>query len=129
MASAPQHAHDPQARLDATFGALASPVRRGILGQLRRGEASVKALAEPHGLSLPAISRHLKVLEGAGLIARRVEGRVHRCRLAPEAAEEAAAWLAEHRRFWTGQLDRLADYVSTLEPAPDPAPEEERHES
>lgn len=100
--------------LDATFSALAHPTRRGILRQLQSGEASVGALAEPHGLSLPAVSRHLKVLEGAGLIARKVDGRFHRCRLVPGAVDEAAAWLDSHRRFWSQQLDSLADYVGSL---------------
>lgn len=100
--------------LDVTFSALSHPTRRGILGQLRAGEASVSELAAPHGLSAPAISRHLKLLEGAGLIARRVDGRFHRCRLVPEAMEEAAAWLERHRRFWAQQLDSLADYVGSF---------------
>jgi len=109
-----RHAHRRDDRLDATFGALAHPARRGILGQLRRGEASVSDLAAPYGMSLPAISRHLKVLESAGLIARTVEGRFHRCRLVPEAADEAARWLEDHRRFWAEQLDGLARYVESL---------------
>ena len=101
-------------RLDATFSALAHPARRGILSQLRTGEASVGELAQPWGMSLPAISRHVKVLEDAGLIARTIEGRVHRCRLVPEAADEAADWLQDHRRFWSDRLDSLADYVDEL---------------
>ena len=102
------------AALDSTFSALAHPTRRGILSQLRSGEASVGDLAEPYGLSLPAISRHLKVLEAAGLVAREIDGRFHRCRLVPHALDEAAAWLDEHRRFWRRQLDSLADYVGSL---------------
>ncbi len=101
-------------QLDTTFSALAHPARRAILTQLRAGEANVTTLAEPYGMSLPAISRHLKVLEGAGLIARTVNGRFHRCRLVPEAANEAGDWLQNHRRFWTDRLDSLADYVDKL---------------
>jgi DNA-binding transcriptional ArsR family regulator len=84
--------------LDGTFGALADPTRRGIILQLAEGEAAVSELAKPYGISLPAISKHLKVLEEAGLIFRRKEGRVHYCRLATKPLSEIDAWLARFRR-------------------------------
>jgi DNA-binding transcriptional ArsR family regulator len=83
--------------LDGTFGALADPTRRGIILRLAEGEASVSELAEPYGISLPAISKHLKVLEEAGLIFRRREGRVHYCRLAIGPLGEIDAWLTRFR--------------------------------
>jgi DNA-binding transcriptional ArsR family regulator len=100
--------------LDAIFGALAHATRRSLLARLREGEAGVSELAEPHGMSLPAISRHLKVLEQARLIGRSVDGKFRSCHLLPDAAGEATAWLEEHRTFWTGQLDALAEYAETL---------------
>jgi len=99
------------AHLDTTFHALADPTRRGILAQLALGEASVGELAAPYDMSLPAISKHLKVLEGAGFLTREKDGRVHRCRLEPAPMKEAADWIDQYRRFWEGQLDRLADYL------------------
>lgn len=97
--------------LDATFHALADPTRRGILAQLALGEASVGELAAPYDMSLPAISKHLKVLENAGFLIREKDGRVHRCRLESAPMKEAADWIDQYRRFWEGQLDRLADYL------------------
>jgi DNA-binding transcriptional ArsR family regulator len=102
------------AQLDQVFAALAHSTRRALLTRLREGEASVGELAEPHGMSLPAISRHIKVLETAGLIGRSVEGKYRSCHLLPEAARDASAWLDEHRRFWTGRLDALADYADRM---------------
>ncbi len=87
-------------RLDSTFSALADPTRRAILGRLARGETTVTELAEPFKISLPAISRHLRVLEDAGLLERRKQGRFHRLRLAPAQLEDAAKWLAFYQRFW-----------------------------
>jgi len=98
--------------LDKTFAALADPTRRAILARLARGEASVTELAEPFNISLPAISKHLRVLEKAGLLAREREGRVHRCRLVVEPMEDAAEWIAFYQRFWEGQFDALADYLN-----------------
>ena len=98
-------------QLDATFHALADPTRRGILAQLALGEASVGELAAPYDMSLPAISKHLKVLEGAGFLIREKDGRVHRCRLESAPMKEAADWIDQYRRFWEGQLDRLAEYL------------------
>jgi DNA-binding transcriptional ArsR family regulator len=98
-------------RLDHTFSALADPTRRAILVRLAQGEATVGELAEPFDISLPAISRHLKVLEEASLICNERHGKHRRCRLQPEALTAAADWLDFHRRFWSGSLDRLAAHL------------------
>ena len=97
--------------LDATFGALADPTRRAIVARLARGEAMVTELAEPFEVSLPAISKHLRVLESAGLLQREIDGRVHRCRLAAEPMKDAAAWIAQYRAFWETQFDALEKYL------------------
>ncbi|MGY8996353.1 MAG: ArsR/SmtB family transcription factor [Alphaproteobacteria bacterium] len=112
--------------LSATFHALADPTRRAILAQLALGEERVSTLAEPFTMSLPAISKHLKVLEGAGLIRRTIDGRVHQCRLAPEPLEAATGWIEEHRKIWQQQFDRLARFLEqTSGPAaPDHSQEE-----
>jgi DNA-binding transcriptional ArsR family regulator len=102
------------ARLDATFAALAHPARREILARLHRGEASVNELAERFDVSLPAVSRHLKVLEGAGLVARKRMGRTHRLSLVPRPLDEAGRWIARHARFWDETLDALGAYVAGL---------------
>lgn len=99
------------AALDATFGALADPTRRAILARLTLGEAKVTELAQPFEMSLPAISKHLRVLESAGLLRREIDGRVHRCRLAAEPMKEAAAWIERYRAFWEAQLEALAKYL------------------
>jgi DNA-binding transcriptional ArsR family regulator len=99
--------------LDATFGALANPTRRAILARLAQGEAMVTELAEPFRVSLPAISKHVRVLEAAGLLEREVDGRVHRCRLATQPMKNAAAWIAQYRVFWELQFDALAKYLET----------------
>jgi DNA-binding transcriptional ArsR family regulator len=99
-----KRAADP---LDATFGALADPTRRAIVERLTHGEASVGELAEPFDISLPAISKHLTVLEKAGLIARTKEGRVRHCRLIEEPMRDAFEWIASYGSFWEGQLDSL----------------------
>jgi DNA-binding transcriptional ArsR family regulator len=101
------------ASLDATFGALADPTRRAILARLARGEAMVTELAEPFRVSLPAISKHVRVLESAGLLRREIDGRVHRCRLAAEPMKNAAAWIEQYRAFWELQFDALAKYLET----------------
>jgi len=97
--------------LDRTFAALADPTRRAILARLAQGEASAGELARPFDVSLPAISRHLKVLEGAGLLRRRKAGRVHRCKMNPRPLVAAGRWIAEHRRFWEESLSRLETYL------------------
>lgn len=101
------------APLDATFGALADPTRRAILARLAQGEAMVTELAEPFRISLPAISKHLRVLESAGLLHREVDGRVHRCRLAAKPMQDAAAWIERYRAFWESQFDSLAKYLES----------------
>src|SRR5580765_7890044 len=93
------------APLDATFGALADPTRRAILTRLARGQAMVTELAEPFSMSLPAISKHLRVLESAGLLQREIDGRVHRCRLAAAPMKNAATWIAQYRAFWESQFN------------------------
>jgi len=98
-------------RLDATFGALSDATRRGILARLAEGEASVGELAAPYRMSLPAVSKHLRVLEGARLIVRRKNGRVHRCRLAARPMRSASEWIAQYRRFWEGRFDALSAYL------------------
>jgi len=95
--------------LDHTFAALADPTRRAILVRLAAGEATVNELAQPFTISLPAISRHLTVLERAALIVRRRDGQHRRCRLAPRALAEAEEWLAFQRRFWNESFDRLSE--------------------
>ena len=98
-------------QLDHTFGALADPTRRAILVRLARGDATVGELAEPFDISLPAISRHLKVLEKAALISNERTGKQRRCRLRTEALASAQEWLDFNRRFWSGSLDRLASHL------------------
>jgi DNA-binding transcriptional ArsR family regulator len=103
------------ARLDATFSALADPTRRAILAQLSKGERSVTDLAKPFDMSLPAISKHLKVLERAGLIARSRDAQYRPCRLTPEPLREVADWVEQYSRFWEESFDRLDDYLRTLQ--------------
>src|SRR5687767_7306388 len=101
--------------LDATFAALADPTRRAILARLTTGEASVTELAEPFDMSMPAISKHLKVLEGAGLIARGREAQWRPCRLEPAPLKEIAEWVDEYRRHWEESFDRLDSYLRKLQ--------------
>ena len=101
--------------LDATFGALADPIRRSILERLAQGESSVTALAQPFNVSLPAVSKHLRVLGKAGLLTQERDGRVRRCRLDAGPMKNASEWIASYRRFWEDQLDSLADYVDQLQ--------------
>jgi DNA-binding transcriptional ArsR family regulator len=96
-----------QRALDSTFAALSDATRRGILARLATGEASVTELAKPYDMSLPAVSKHLRVLESAGLVARSKDGRVHRCRLEAAPMKSAADWMAHYRQFWEAQLDSL----------------------
>lgn len=102
-------------RLSAVFAALADPTRRAILARLVSGEATVTELAEPFDMSMPAVSKHLKVLERAGLIARGREAQWRPCRLEAEPLKDAADWLEQYRRFWEESLDRLEDYLSDLQ--------------
>ncbi len=101
-------------RLNATFAALADPTRRAILGRLASGETSVSELAEPFEMSLPAVSKHLKVLQRAGLIARGREAQRRPCRLAAAPLKDASDWLEHYRRFWEESFDRLEDYLRDL---------------
>jgi len=105
----------PQDPLSATFAALADPTRRAILARLAAGETSVTELAKPFAMSLPAISKHLKVLERAGLIARGREAQWRPCRLAAGPLKDAADWLDHYRRFWDESFDRLEDYLRELQ--------------
>jgi len=105
----------PPDRLSTTFAALSDPTRRAILVRLAAGEASVTELAEPFEMSLPAISKHLKVLERAGLIARGREAQLRPCRLEAGPLRGAADWLERYRRFWEQGFDRLEDYLKDLQ--------------
>ena len=97
--------------LSSVFQALADPTRRAILDRLAQGEATVGELALPFDMSLPAVSKHLNVLEGAGLLHRERDGRMRLCRLDPAPLREAAGWLEDTRRFWEAQLQELERYL------------------
>jgi DNA-binding transcriptional ArsR family regulator len=101
--------------LDATFSALADPTRRAILARLARGETTVQDLAQPFAMSLPAISKHLKVLEHAGLISRSREAQWRPCRIEPRALKDVDDWLDRYRRFFDESFERLDDYLKTLQ--------------
>src|SRR5271154_349433 len=103
------------AHLDATFAALSDPTRRAILARLAGGEASVNELAAPFKMSLPAISKHLKVLERAGLIARGREAQWRPCRLQAAPLKDAAEWIEHYRQFWEESFDRLEGYLRELQ--------------
>jgi DNA-binding transcriptional ArsR family regulator len=119
-----------EAELGTTFAALSDVTRRGILARLVQGESSVSELAAPYKMSLPAVSKHLRVLEDAGLVTRHKDGRVHRCRLVAEPMKDAAEWIERYRQFWEHQFDALADYLeeesrkeeASQWQAPSPAP-------
>jgi DNA-binding transcriptional ArsR family regulator len=102
-------------RLDRTFGALADPTRRAILARLAKGEASVTELAEPFEMSLPAVSKHLKVLERAGLVSRGRERQWRPARLRATPIKEVAEWTDRYRRFWDERYDRLDEYLDELQ--------------
>ncbi len=105
----------PADRLSTTFAALADPTRRAILARLATGERAVTELAEPFAMSLPAVSRHLKVLERAGLIARGRQAQWRPCRLEAGPLKEVADWAERYRRFWDESFDRLGDYLRELQ--------------
>jgi DNA-binding transcriptional ArsR family regulator len=107
----------PTDRLSNTFAALSDPTRRAILARLALGETSVSKLAEPFAMSLPAVSKHLKVLERAGLITRGRDAQMRPCKIDASALKEADDWLEEYRRLWEQRLDRLEDYLQTLQAA------------
>jgi DNA-binding transcriptional ArsR family regulator len=102
--------------LDMVFAALADPTRRRILEILARAESRVTDLAKPFSVSLPAISKHLRVLERAGLVKRERDGRVHRLKLEAKPMREAANWIDRYRGFWDSQFDALADYLDKQQP-------------
>jgi len=105
-----------QAQLDATFAALADPTRRAVLARLAAGEeCTVNELAAPFDISLPAFSRHLKVLEQAGLISRGRDRQYRPCRIEPEPLRDAMGWLAQYRQLWNDRLDRLERYLGELQ--------------
>lgn len=106
----------PPDRLSAAFAALADPTRRAILARLVTGECSVTTLAEPFDMSLPAVSKHLRVLERAGLVARRREAQWHHCRLEPAPLKDVAEWTERYRRLWEARLDRLDAYLQQITP-------------
>ena len=99
-------------RLDATFRALADPTRRAILVALMRGQSSVTELARPHRMSLPAVMKHLAVLQRAGLVTQKKIGRSRRCRLAARPLKNAEAWISQYRAFWEKQFDSLDRYLA-----------------
>jgi DNA-binding transcriptional ArsR family regulator len=101
--------------LDRTFGALADPTRRRILAQLAQGGECVTDLARPHAMSLAAVSKHLIVLEKAGLVRRRRKGRVHSLTLEAKPMKEAQAWIDRYRKFWEGNLDQFEKYLDNLQ--------------
>jgi DNA-binding transcriptional ArsR family regulator len=105
----------PSDQLSSTFAALADPTRRAILGKLTRGERSVSELAKPFKMSLPAVSKHLKVLERAGLIERSREAQWRPCRLKPRRLKAASEWLDAYRQFWEQSLDRLEEYLKEIQ--------------
>ena len=102
-------------RLSATFSALADPTRRAIIARLAMGETTVSELAKPFDMSGPAISKHLKVLENAGLISRGREAQWRPCRIEPKALKVVDDWLERYRQFWEERLDRLEEYLNTLQ--------------
>ena len=102
-------------RLDATFAALADPTRRAILARLASGETSVTELAEPFQMSLPAVTKHLKVLERAGLISRGRQAQWRPCKLEAQPLRDATGWMEQYRQFWDERLDRLENYLIELQ--------------
>ncbi len=106
--------------LSLTFSALADPTRRAILARLTIGESSVNDLAEPFAISKPGISKHLKVLEKAGLIARGRDAQFRPCRLESEKLKQVDEWLGVYRKFWIGHMDRLEAYVTKLQAKEEP---------
>ncbi len=108
-------AGDPEGRLDLVFHALANRTRRALLARLAKGPEMVTELAQPFDMSLPSVSKHLRVLERAGLVARAIDGRVHLCALEAKALQEVSVWLEHYRIFWADTLDALARFVENGE--------------
>jgi DNA-binding transcriptional ArsR family regulator len=113
-------------RLSNTFAALADPTRRAILARLASGQASVTELAAPFQMTMPAVSKHLKVLERAGLIARGREAQWRPCRLDGEPLRDVADWMERYRRFWDETFDRLDDYLQSVQPVQKETKDDER---
>ena len=113
-------------RLSNTFAALADPTRRAILARLASGQASVTELAAPFQMTMPAVSKHLKVLERAGLIARGREAQWRPCRLEGEPLRDVADWMEQYRRFWDESFDRLDDYLQSIQPVHKEKKDDER---
>jgi DNA-binding transcriptional ArsR family regulator len=113
MSSAKSHKVSTDERLDAVFHALGHSTRRALLTRLARRPAMITELADPFAMSLPAVSRHIRVLEGAGLVTRSVDGRTHLCSLNPKPFKTIEAWLSHYRKFWEDNLAALAQYVES----------------
>ncbi len=111
LSSEKHNLSEGEGQLDLVFRALGDQTRRALLARLAGGSAMVTELAQPFAMSLPAVSRHIRVLEKAGLVARAVDGRVHRCSLSATPLRDVEKWLSQYRRFWAGTLDSLARYV------------------
>lgn len=114
------HMVNSESRLSLVFAALADPTRRGMLEKLSEGETNVGTLAEPYAMSQPAISKHLRVLERAGLVRRTRRGREHHIRVDPEPVEEARDWIAHYSRIWKRQFDAVAAYLEKQRKKADP---------
>ena len=113
-------------RLSNTFAALADPTRRAILARLASGQASVTELAAPFQMTMPAVSKHLKVLERAGLVARSRDAQWRPCRLDGEPLRDVADWMEQYRRFWDESFDRLDDYLQSIQPVHKETKDDER---
>jgi len=113
--NSPEHGSLSEQQLDHVFSALGDQTRRKLLARLSQGPAMVTELAVPFRMSLPAVSRHIRVLERARLVKRAVDGRVHRCSINAQPMLEATRWLQRYRHFWEGTLDSLAEYVEEVE--------------
>jgi DNA-binding transcriptional ArsR family regulator len=111
--SSPSHRVSTDDRLDAVFHALGDRTRRALLARLAKRPAMITELADPFAMSLPAVSRHIRVLEGAGLVTRSVDGRMHRCSLNPKPFKTIEAWLIHYRKFWEDNLAALAQYLES----------------
>jgi DNA-binding transcriptional ArsR family regulator len=117
----------PADQLSATFAALADPTRRAILARLITGECSVTELAEPFDMSMPAVSKHLRVLQNAGLIARRHDAQWRHCSIDATPLKEVAAWAEQYRHIWEGRLDRLDSYLNTMKSKQSTTTKEKSH--
>src|SRR5262249_29871134 len=104
----------PSAVLDQTFGALSDATRRAMVQQLARGECTVMDLAKPFDMSLPAVTKHVRILEKAGILVRQKTGRTNRCQLQPKPLEDATQWIEHYRKFWEESFDRLDAYLKTV---------------